>query len=225
MLGVFIRMAQLESRAGSRDPVMKSAIVMQAVTSLEQFLRLVLEGRLDEERGAARRSVGVRGLEGEVGVSASRIDASMRGFQNVGAIKRLAREHGPPALRECLRSMGPDLDWALDLRHDLAHSLGVVRFDAARPLRIVRSAMECVMEGSPRDMAASLLVKAAVMDADGRTGAAREAAEEALAVCDAHVDRTGGRGKDSWALVCRGHALARLRRTAEAEAAYGALGT
>ena len=86
MLGVFIRMAQLESRAGSRDPVMKPAIVVQAVTSLEQFLRLVLEGRLDEERGAARRSVGVRGLEGEVGVSASRIDASMRGFQNVGAI-------------------------------------------------------------------------------------------------------------------------------------------
>ena len=94
MLGVFIRMAQLKSKAGSRDPVVKTAIVTQAVTALEQFLRLVLEERLDAEGGAGSRVVRIRGIKGPVRVSVSRLVASGRGYQSVRKMCELADGHG-----------------------------------------------------------------------------------------------------------------------------------
>ena len=155
-----------------------------------------------------------------VRVSVSRIDASMRGFQNVEAIRRRARECGLSALLECLDRDGGDLASALDLRHDVVHALGRVRVNEAEAFSTIESIMVYVQADRPRHRATALLVEAAVMDADGRAGAARNAALEALRVCNDHEgwadDEDGGLRR----AVCRAHALARLRRTAEAEAAY-----
>ena len=133
MLDVIVLMAQLKIRVGSRDPVLKAAIVVQAVTALEQFLRLILEERLDAKHGGPRAaSVVVEGIARAFEVSASRIEALGHGFQSVAAIGRLADKYGPPALRECLKKMGGDLARLFDLRHCLIRALGVIRFDEAR---------------------------------------------------------------------------------------------
>ena len=83
MLDVFIGVAELKARLGSRDPVLKAAIVTQAVTILEQFLRLALEERLDLLHGRGRMPVRIRGVRRAVWASVSRIGAVDHGFQSV----------------------------------------------------------------------------------------------------------------------------------------------
>ena len=143
MLDVFVIVAQLKIRVGSRDPVLKAAIVVQAVTALEQFLRLILEERLDAEHGGLRAAaVVVKGISRAFEVSASRIEAFGHGFQSVAAIRRLADKYGPPALQACLKKMGGDLARLFDLRHCLVHALGVIRFDEGAHLRTVERFMQ-----------------------------------------------------------------------------------
>lgn len=121
---VFIMMAQMESRAGSHVSVLKTAVVTQAVTVLEQFLRLILEGRLDE--GAVRATRGWhRGEDEKILVSMSSIEASGRGFQNIGPIGWLLRWLGPGGLADRLLGKDGPPDHLLGLRHDLVHAFGV----------------------------------------------------------------------------------------------------
>ena len=222
MLGVFVGIAHLKVRAGSRDPVIKAAIVTQAVTILEQFLRLILEERLDLMHGRAHMPAQIKDLGRAVWVSMSRIDALGHGLQSVEAIERLADMYGLPLLRKCVEEMREDLVRLFDQRHALVHSLGAFRFDDVRHLAVVERFVRAVLAGRDKYLATALIVEASVMDAAGVFAGARKAAAWALKICRRHRDRAEAKGTkcDLWALLYTGHCLARLGRSAEAEAAY-----
>lgn len=210
-----------------RDPVSQTAVVTQGTTSLEQFTRLTLEEDLDKrgwKDGETHAVVGVRGEDGDVRVSKSRLAAFGRPFQSVRPIREMAEECDHKALMKCMDELEDDLEDMFGLRHGLTHALPGGRFDAEKPLRLVWRVMRAGMEGRPLYVVAALLVEASVMEAAGRADGARRAAEEALEVCygvlEGMQDGDGGGGDARQARVCRAHALARLRRTDEAEAAY-----
>lgn len=234
-LGVFIRVAQLRSWIGRRDPVSWTAIVTQGVTSLEQLLRLILEELLDKRRkgGPSYVVVRVKGGGGGVRVSRSRIVAFMKGFQNFAAICWMAEKCDLKALRRFLAEHKKDIVGMFGMRHDLTHALATDQIEEEKAMMIIGLAMRAAMDGRPIYVVVALLVEASIMEAAGRAGDARRAAEEALEICDRILEgwRAGGGAGDADAgvdagvdgpavRVCRAHALARLRRTDEAEAAY-----
>ncbi len=101
MLGVFVRVAVLKTWVRRRDPVSQTAVVTQGTTSLEQFTRLSLEEDLDErgwEGGETHAVVGVRGEDGDVRVSKSRLAAFGRPFQSVRPIREMVEEYDHKAL-------------------------------------------------------------------------------------------------------------------------------
>ena len=78
MLDVFTRMANIKLNVVTDNEMARIGSGIQTVTVLEQFLRLVLEIDLDEKGGAGRRVVveSVKGIDGAVSLSASRIESS-----------------------------------------------------------------------------------------------------------------------------------------------------
>ena len=221
MIGVFIRMAELKSWLGRQDPVSQTAIVTQSITVLEQFLRLILEEQLDREAGGpAYDAAKVRGEGKKVRVSRSRLRALRRGFQNIYAIDDMAAECNLPALKRRLAELWAEVIRALNLRHDLIHALGIIEIDAEGTVWIVGEIMEAALADMPKYRVLALLVEASIMEAAGRAGDARRAAERALEICRQVRAEDGKGGGDPWVLVCTGQSLARLRRMAEAEAAY-----
>ena len=226
MLGVFIRRAELKTWVGRRDPVSLTAVVTQGVTALEQFTRLMYEEQLDRrgwKGGESHAVVGVRGEDGDVRVSKSRLAAIGRTFQSVKPILEMAEECGLAPLKRCVEALKDDLEGMFGLRHDLTHALASGRFEVENFLNIIWQVMRAGLEGRPMYVAAALLIEASIMEAAGRADGAREAAEEALEICDGVLEGVPEGGDDDdvrQARVCRAHALARLRRTGEAEEAY-----
>ena len=213
MLGVLIRMAEIKSLVGRMEPYIKRAIVVETVIFLEQFLRLIAE-ELTGGKGGRTDEV-VADVGERVSVRDARVSAVYTTFQSRKAVENIAERLRIEALARWLRDGGGAmLDMLYWTRHSLVHTVGLVRFDAARMFAAGESLVHALLAGRPREMVACRLVEGARMSAAGRAGDARAAYIAALAVCDGlPADQRGS----AWACLSRGHALVRLGRYAEAE--------
>lgn len=218
MLGVFVRVATIKACIGSGNEMSRMGVIVQCVTVLEQFVRLILEIDIDEKSGGRRTAIEtVEGIRAAIALSMSRIEASLRTFQSRESLKRVAKQRGIWALLECVRVHGKRLRRLYRVRHVLVHTVHAIRYTEAEAYALVEAIVHAVIAARPRYMAALLLVEGHVMSAAGRYADARRAYRGVLGVCG----RLGAAGKrEAWAQVCEGHALARLGRAREARARY-----
>ena len=215
-LGVIIRMCDTKALLGRMEPYIQRCIVVETVTFLEQFLRLIAERWAAGGRG--RSFVRAKDIGARVSVKKARVSAVRMIYQSKGSVEWLARNRRIGPLLDWLRAGGGKrLSYMYDVRHALAHSVGIVRFDAARVFRTAESLVHALLAGRPREAVACRLVEGARLGAAGLAAGARRAYRAALELCDGQP--SGGK-KGAWVHTSRGHALARLGRLAEAEASY-----
>ena len=219
MIGTIIRLALIKASIGSGNELTRMGVVMQSVTVLEQFLRLILElDMVEKSRGRGRiaiRSIG--GIMNAVALSEARLKASESGFQSERAVERMARWRGIPALLRFLDENGEDLRYLFEKRHALTHTAGIVEFDEVRAFAVVERLVRAVLGERPEYMLELLLVEGRYMSLAGRTADARRAYGEVIGACGRA--RAAGVGEER-VQVCAGHALARLGRDGEAEGCY-----
>ena len=193
-------------------------VIVQCVTALEQFVRLILEIDIDEKSGGRRTAIeSVEGIRRAISLSMSRIEASLRTFQSGKSLRAVAEQRGIRALLECVKAHDKGLRRLYRVRHVLVHTVHAIRYTEAKAHALVEAIVLAVIASRPQYMAAFLLVEGHVMSAAGRYADARRAYLGVLGVCG----RLGDAGKgEAWAQVCEGHALARLGRAREARARY-----
>ena len=214
-------MANVKLNVGTDNELARRAVVIQSVTVLEQFLRLVLELDMDEKGGAGRRVVveSVKGLDGAASLGASRVEASGHTFQSAAAVERLAEERGMHVLAGFAKANRWRLELLFSTRHDLVHAAFMIYFDEGQEYATLENAVDAASATRPRLKVARLLVEGQVMLSAGRHAEARSAYERVLDVCDGLGFPEAG---EAWAHTSRGHAFARLGRAGEAMGCYRA---
>lgn len=222
MLDVLVRLAENTSDAGRTEPRVRRSLVAESLTVVEQLGRMIDERCRAGGEGNGRSKVEtIADMQEDVSAGSPRLESSDRGFQSIASLRGLAREHGIGPLAEWLDSAcnSESLERMISDRHAIVHTVGFLKFDAARACAVTRSFARAALAGWPRDLIACMLIEGNVLDSAGMPGGACPAYEAAPDACRAAAaSGVGG----AWLRTCEGHAPARLGRAGEAEASYGA---
>ena len=145
-------MADTKAPVGRKEPHTRRHIVQDSVTVLEQLLRMTAEERAEGDGGM--ETVRVNGVGCTVSFRRARASASQRTLQSLKAVARRALELGTKSLLEWLRSVSRRPPAMYRSRHDLSHTVGIVRFDDAGLFDTAESLAHVRLGGSPREMVA-----------------------------------------------------------------------
>ena len=217
MLDLVDRLAENKSDAGGMGRRVRSSIVVESVTVVEQAMRLALEPHLVSRGETGRVVETISDIGRDASVPRARVSAGFRTYQSVEAVRSTAREFNLAAVIRWLDEEGgaEALGKLLGTRHTLVHTLGFVIPDDVGACDAAWGLVRAVLDGSPVHRVVALLVEGSWMDMAGRVDDARAAYEGALDECRALM---AGGDPAAWLRICAGHALVHLGRAGEADA-------